>query len=145
MIQMLMDPVFTIRETALASMIEVSKSIYNQEWLLRTAGQKITEFSKHEKFMIRIQAIHFINRLKPEINKDCLNKILMPVILALAEDPVPNIRFNISKTIEMYYTDMTPGSKIKCEGAVQKMCNDKDFDASYFAKRCMEKINRQNN
>lgn len=54
MIAMLIDPVFTIRETALQSMIDVSKSIYDQEWLIKVAGGKITEFSKHERFMIRI-------------------------------------------------------------------------------------------
>ncbi len=51
---MLMDPVFTIRETALESMIEISKNSQTQEWLFSTILPKIAEFSKHERFMIRI-------------------------------------------------------------------------------------------
>lgn len=92
--------------------------------------------------MIRIQAVHFINRLGSEISKDVLNKCFVEVLLNLAEDPVPNIRFNISKTIETFYPKMTPGSKIKCESAIQKLCKDSDFDSSYFAKKCMDKINK---
>jgi serine/threonine-protein phosphatase 2A regulatory subunit A len=139
---MLLDPVFTIRESALVSMIEISKLTDNQDWLVRTIGQKIQEFSKHERFMIRIQAIHFINRLAPEVTKEVLNKQFMETILLLAEDPVPNIRFNVSKCIESFYTKMTPGSKFKCESAVKKMAKDTDFDSSYFAKRALEAIEK---
>ena len=71
-----------------------------------------------------------------------MNKSFVEVLLALAEDPVPNIRFNVSKSIEMYYTKMTPGSKIKVESALKKLCNDTDFDSSFFAKKAIEKINK---
>ncbi len=60
----------------------------------------------------------------------------------MAEDPVPNIRFNVAKSIESLYSRMTPGYKIKCEGAIKKMCNDKDFDVSFFAKKALATINK---
>jgi hypothetical protein len=53
-----------------------------------------------------------------------LNKSFVDVLLTLAEDPVPNIRFNVSKTIEILYPQMTPGSKIKCESVLKKLVND---------------------
>ena len=139
-----MDPVFTVRENALESLIKISKNPYSTEWLLKICSQKIQEFSKHERFMIRIQSIHFINRLATEVTKDVLNKSFVDVLLTLAEDPVPNIRFNVSKTIEILYPQMTPGSKIKCESALKNLVNDQDFDSSYFAKKAMDKINKIN-
>jgi len=51
---MLMDPVFAIRETALESSIEISKNSLTQDWLFSTMLPKVAEFSKHERFMIRI-------------------------------------------------------------------------------------------
>jgi len=53
--------------------------------------------------MIRIQAIHFVNRLAGDVPKDVMNKNLMEVVLSLGEDPVPNIRFNVCKTIDSLY------------------------------------------
>ena len=53
-----------------------------------------------------------------------LNKSFVDVLLTLAEDSVPNIRFNVSKTMEILYPQMTPGSKIKCESALKKLVND---------------------
>ena len=43
---------------------------------------------------------------------------------------MPNIRFNVSKTIEAVYPRLTPGNKIKCEGVLKKLCADaaEDFD-----------------
>jgi serine/threonine-protein phosphatase 2A regulatory subunit A len=92
--------------------------------------------------MIRIQAIHFVNRLGPEVTKEVLNKQFVEVLLLLAEDPVPNIRFNVSRCIESFYTKMTPGSKFKCESAVKKMTKDLDFDSMWFAKKAMEAIDK---
>jgi hypothetical protein len=62
--------------------------------------------------------------LASEVTKDVLNKSFVDVLLTLAEDSVPNIRFNVSKTIEILYPQMTPGSKIKCESALKKLVND---------------------
>ena len=59
-----------------------------------------------------------MNRLAGEVNKDVLNKNLMETVLALGEDPVPNIRFNVCKTIDVLYQKMTPGNKIKSESVL---------------------------
>jgi hypothetical protein len=33
---------------------------------------------------------------------------MFPLVLKLAEDPVPNIRFNFAKLIEAIYSKLTP-------------------------------------
>ena len=48
------DAVFTIREEALESMITISNSNFGESWLEGAIIQKLDEFSKHERFMIRI-------------------------------------------------------------------------------------------
>jgi len=84
-------------------MIEISKQYQNPDWLVRISREKIQEFSKHERFMIRIQAIHFINRLAAEVSKDVLNKDFVTILIQMADDPVPNIKFNVSKSIDTLY------------------------------------------
>ena len=58
---MLSDPVFVIREEAANAVIQLSKSIYDQDWIDSLMGSKIEEFSKHHTFMIRIHSIHMMN------------------------------------------------------------------------------------
>jgi serine/threonine-protein phosphatase 2A regulatory subunit A len=86
--------------------------------------------------------LFFINKLAGEVTKEVLNKNFADTLITLAEDPVPNIRFNVSKTIDQVYSRLTPGNKIKCEGALEKMCKDTDFDVHFYANLAMQKISK---
>ena len=43
------------------------------------------------------------NRVSPRF----LNEKLVPMVLKLSEDPVPNIRFNFAKLVEQVYPKLT--------------------------------------
>ena len=139
---MLQDSVFAIREAVVDSMVKISESPLDKAWLEEVFRAKVTEFSRHERFMIRIQTIHFVSTLKDCASKDMINKCFAEALLRLAEDPVPNIRFNVSKNLEVLYPKLTPGNKIKAESALKKMTSDKDFDASFFAQQALATISR---
>lgn len=47
LINMMTDPVFSIREETANSLIQLSNSVYDQEWLDGLVGQKIEELGKH--------------------------------------------------------------------------------------------------
>lgn len=52
----------------------------------------------------------------------------------MAEDPVPNIKFNVAKTIEQIYKKINNTNKMKCQDVLKKMeQNDADFDVKYYA------------
>ena len=55
---MLSDGVFAIREEAINSLIKLSKQSFSKQWLEEIFTDKIEEFLKHDKFMMRIMAIH---------------------------------------------------------------------------------------
>lgn len=93
---MLIDPVFMIREESAKSIIALSKSIFDSMWLDSVVTNKLTELVCHERFMLRIQTIHLINLMKDVVDADIVNSVFVQHLLILAEDPVPNIRFNVS-------------------------------------------------
>ena len=45
MVNMLSDPVFAIREESANAIIQLSKSIYDQEWIDNLMSAKIEEFT----------------------------------------------------------------------------------------------------
>ena len=65
--------------------------------------KKIEEFHTHEKFMQRIHTIFIIQKIYYEVSEKCLNERICPILLKMSEDPVPNIKFNFSKTVELIY------------------------------------------
>ena len=61
LVNMLIDPVFMIREESANAIIKLSKTLFDENWLYRIIGSKLDELVRHERFMLRIQTIHMIN------------------------------------------------------------------------------------
>jgi len=65
----------------------------------------------------------------------------MTFMLKLARDPVPNIKFNVSKAIEHLYPLMNYQNQQKCLEALREMENDeRDFDVRYYAEKTLKVI-----
>ena len=55
------------------------------------------EFSKHEKFMIRIHTVFILSKMAEHLEAEVVDEIYVQFGLPLCKDPVPNIRFNVAK------------------------------------------------
>ena len=56
----------------------------------------------------------------------------------LAQDPVPNIRFNYAKTCQLIYPKLTNSNKMDCSDTLTKMTeNDTDFDVKFYAAKTL--------
>ena len=66
-------------------------------------------------------------------------------MLKLAKDPVPNIKFNVSKAIETLYSSLSYANKEKSKEALKEMEGDEvDFDVRYYAERALKAIMMSN-
>jgi serine/threonine-protein phosphatase 2A regulatory subunit A len=72
------------------------------------------------------------------------NDILEP-LLALAKDAIPNIRFNVAKSLEVLastFSEAPDGLDLvqnKIVPVLEGMKNDSDADVRYFASRALQK------
>ena len=124
LVNMMMDPVFAVREEAAKSVIELSKSPYDRAWLDALITQKVDEFSRSQTFMIRIHAIHLMNMMRPHISTSIISQKFGPVFIKLASDPVPNIRFNVSKSIKTFWANFGRAAQMDLETTLKKQAND---------------------
>ena len=64
----------------------------------------------------------------------------------MSDDSVPNIKFNVAKTIEMIYDKLTNSNKVKSKDCLLKMCNNTDdFDVKFYAEKAIKNIKAWNN
>ena len=141
LVGMMIDPVFTIREQSAVALIQLSKNLFDQVWLERVIEPKLEELARHERFMLRIQTIHLINQLKENVDAEFANRQFARHLCSLAEDPVPNIRFNVSKAIGGCYASFDVSNKQKARTALEKMASeDTDFDSKFYAQKTLEEI-----
>lgn len=74
-------------------------------------SEKLEEMARHDRFMLRIQTIHLINQLREHIDAPDQDRMFAKHLIKLGEDPVPNIRFNVSKTLGALYPHFADSSK----------------------------------
>lgn len=58
---------------------------------------------------------------------------MLPLVVNLADDIVPNVRFNVAKTLDYIYSFLTPVGKSSTVQCLQKLQSDPDNDVRYYA------------
>lgn len=142
----LWDTVYSIRNAAVVNLRKLTE-IFGSDWsrdeiiarLLKSDSQLL------ENFVYRITLLNALTELVPVVSLEVVNDKILPFINHLAEDAVPNIRFNVAKSyavvIESFckdkpkYLELINTSIIP---ALEKLCNDEDVDVRYFASQSLE-------
>ena len=74
---------------------------------------------------------------------DVIRRMFLPVLVTLQQDPVPNIRMNVAKTINQIIPALkgAPDVEDKMRQIVRDLANnDQDNDVKYFAQRAIQTI-----
>ena len=142
---MVIDPVYMIREESANTIIKLGESLFDAEWLERVVTTKLDELVRHERFMLRIQTIHMINQMRGHLTSNSAMRTFARHLFTLAVDPVPNIRFNTSKTVGTYYQHFDEDDKERARELLTRITeNDSDFDAKFFAQRTLDEVSGRN-
>ena len=83
--------------------------------------------------------------IAPSLTLDIVRAEILDNLLHLANDPIPNIRFNVAKALEVFATtfgDSAEGRQIiqqKVIPVLEALKNDSDQDVRFFALRALQK------
>ena len=83
--------------------------------------------------------------MAPSLNLDVIKDPILQTLLELASDPIPNIRFNVAKSMEVLAVTFgnSPEGQVlvkeKIIPSLQTLKNDSDADVRYFATRALDK------
>jgi|TARA_B110001450_G_C17534233_1_gene445889 hypothetical protein len=77
-----------------------------------------------------------------EVSDKFLNdRLYKQFMKKLADDPVPNIRFNFAKTAQLIYKKLSNSNKMDCTEALKKLQeSDPDFDVKYYAVKTLNNL-----
>ncbi len=101
--------------------------------------RKLEEFSSHGRFSIRIHTLFCISELKDAVSEAFLNdQMFKRFMTKMAADPVPNIRFKVSQTIQSIHPRLSNSSKLACVDILKKMETDEDFDVKYYSAKTLQ-------
>jgi len=152
----LADPVFSIREAATVNLRKLTE-VFGVEWAAQTLLPKVVANAGNANYLYRLTTVFAITTMAPALNAEITQAPTAPAsgtssqqpsiletVNVLASDPIPNIRFNVAKALEVLATvlaDKPGGNDLVRDTvipALMKLKDDDDADVRYFAGKALE-------
>ncbi|KAI5898281.1 ARM repeat-containing protein [Schizophyllum commune H4-8] len=138
------DTVYSIRESATLNLKKLT-DVFGVEWARTSIVPKIMSMGQHPNYLFRMTTVQAITTIAPSLSIDIIRSDIIDPLLQRATDDIPNIRFNVAKSLEVlaatYGSD--PEGKTLIQQRIipvlEQMRNDQDADVRYFASRALQK------
>eukprot|EP00298_Acanthocystis_sp_HF-20_P013361 c20311_g1_i1.p1 GENE.c20311_g1_i1~~c20311_g1_i1.p1 ORF type:complete len:582 (-),score=211.56 c20311_g1_i1:50-1795(-) len=129
------DSVFSVREAAIECTKKLSK-IFGNDWANKFVVPKLVELSTHTNSRHRLTPLFACKELCQVVGPAISSETLLPLVLQLATDPVPNVRFNVCKTLvelSSVIGNDSPQIQGDAKKALSTLEKDSDSDVKFFA------------
>jgi len=139
----MVDEVFSVREAATKNLTELIK-VFGADWAITYVAPRIKEMTSNTNYLHRMTALYTTTDFAENIRSAALTENMLPIVLAMLTDPVPNIRFNVAKTLEAILKTCVLSPivvKSTIEPALMTLMRDVDQDVRYFAQRASNYVN----
>jgi serine/threonine-protein phosphatase 2A regulatory subunit A len=134
----LQDCVFTIREAAIANIKKLIQ-MFGIEWAQQRLISKALDGHTHDSYLYRMTTLYAVSSLADVVGPDSLKGTMLPMVLRLAADPVPNVRFNAAKTLRNIVPLLdTAAVEEHVKPCLVTLSEDSDADVSYFASQGLQ-------
>ena len=145
----LWDPVYSIRNAAVENLSILCK-LFGNEWSKNQVIDKILqkkETQEFNNFICRITCLFTFVKLIDIVNNELVENYIYPFITDLINDNVPNIRFNVAKSMFKFANHFKENNQLNIINneiipiLENLLNNDEDDDVRYFANENLTKIN----
>ncbi|KAI8372723.1 armadillo-type protein [Radiomyces spectabilis] len=136
------DAVFSIRDAATTNLKQLV-DIFGCEWAKNTIIPQVMKMSTNENYLYRMTTLFAFTTMGPSLTTDIIKESVLPTVLALVDDPIPNVRFNVAKSLEVLTPMLRQNEatnelvQSKVAPVLQKLNSDADGDVRWFAERAL--------
>ncbi|KAF9204555.1 hypothetical protein BGZ49_005165 [Haplosporangium sp. Z 27] len=136
------DSVFSIREAATINLRKLTE-VFGVDWAKQTIIPKVLAMGTHPNYLYRMTTIFAITAMTPAVTPEVIRDYILPTVTNLVADPIPNIRFNVAKSIEaqipilIQNSDTKPLVEQQLRPALVKLSEDADNDVRFFSQKAL--------
>ena len=138
----LSDKIFAVRQAAAVNLRKLT-DIFGEDWAKKRVLPRVTELQTHQSYLSRLTALYALEVLAETKKPDLVQGRLPGLVFKMAEDPVPNVRFNVAKTLQrMFACGALDNAELleRAREVLDKLTDDADADVRYFGARAVESI-----
>jgi serine/threonine-protein phosphatase 2A regulatory subunit A len=139
-IDWLKDPVYAVRKAATLNVRNLVV-VFDADWAKTTLLAKVLEMASDANFVNRMTLLFTINLLTEMCSPEIMTKMVSPAVCALHKDKIPNVRFNVARTLEQV-APLIDASVVDTQfrPVLMKLVNDTDRDVKFYAKKALLSI-----
>ncbi|KAI1317084.1 hypothetical protein EDD11_009067 [Mortierella claussenii] len=136
------DSVFSIRDAATINLRKLTE-VFGVEWAKQTIIPKVLAMGTHPNYLYRMTTIFAITAMASAVTPEVIRDYILPTVTNLVSDPIPNIRFNVAKSIEALIPvlslnpDTKPLIDQQLKPALVKLSEDSDNDVRFFSQKAL--------
>jgi len=134
------DDVYTVRKAAAANLKRLV-DLFGHKWSFEQILPRIERLQVHTNYLHRMTALYAVQALVRVLAGEHVEANLLPLVTALAADPVPNVRFTAAKSLAGLHNALAKSmssSKTSIGALLNGLVTDTDRDVRYFAKQALE-------
>lgn len=131
------DDVYSIRRAAANNLCKLATQ-FGEAWTKEQIIPRIERMHTHTNYLQRMTALYGIQVLVTSLSQSTVESVIIPIIIHMAADSVPNVRLNVARTLQNIIS--TSAGKFrgnfldKCVApTLAALCEDSDRDVRYFA------------
>lgn len=139
------DDVFSIRRAAANNLSKLAE-LFGEDWAKEHILPRIDRMHTHTNYLQRMTAIYGIQVLVKTVSVETLENIIMPLLLQMVNDAVPNVRLTVARTLK----DVISHSGSVLHDSFLQSCilpslnslaGDDDRDVRFYSSAALEELN----
>jgi len=128
----LTDTVYAVRNAAIVNVVKLTQR-FGEEFTLNYVLPKVNSLMQNTNYLHRVSVLFYAQQVGGLVSPKILNESIIPLILTLAQDPVPNIRYSSANAIAALVLHMDKVSKERSSQLISKLIIDTDPDVKVAA------------
>jgi serine/threonine-protein phosphatase 2A regulatory subunit A len=133
----LSDSVYSIREAATENLKKLTQ-IFGEEWAKVNLIPKITAIQDNSNYLYRMTTLFAISALSEVMKPETIVEQLLGTVTKMQYDPVPNIRFNVAKTLHVIIPKVEAKAIELIKSCLLNLQDDDDPDVKFFATMALQ-------
>ncbi|GLT34479.1 hypothetical protein SLA2020_089890 [Shorea laevis] len=136
-VQWLQDKVYTIRDAAANNLKRLAEEL-GPEWAMQHI---IPQMTNNPHYLYRMTILGAISLLAPVMGSEITCSKLLPAVINVSKDRVPNIKFNVAKVLQSLIAIVDQSVVEKTiRPCLVELSDDPDVDVRYFANQALQSI-----
>jgi len=134
------DSVYSVREAAIGNLTKLIK-LFGTEWAQSTIIPKVLNLHSHANYLFRLTCLFAISSFTEVTASAAIESAILPIVIKMSADPVPNIRFNVAKTLQAICAKIDRQVVLdRVKPALQALLDDQDRDVKFYAGQALQLI-----